>query len=202
MFKKTKTIGVYFLAAVLSVLLLVIIMRLWNSNPMISYGYEGDGLFNLEIIKGIIDNGWYLTNPKLGAPFGLDFHGYPLADFLNMAIIKGIGMVTRSWALTLNLFFICTFPLVTLTALFVLLKLRVNTVVAVVAALIYTYIPYHLLRGEGHLLLAAFYMVPILCWMALNMFEEKGYLFLSETISWKNINKKHLLITAIHMCPN
>ncbi|MFZ2385728.1 MAG: hypothetical protein WBE75_05950 [Candidatus Omnitrophota bacterium] len=188
-----KRVLAYFSAATLSSLLLTVIMRLWRADLFVSFGYEGDGLFNSAIIKGLIDNGWYLRNPILGAPLGADLYGYPMSDLFNFLIIKAIGTLTRSWAATLNLFFLATFPLVSISAMFVFLKCRIRTLVALVCALIYTFIPYHLLRGEAHLFLSAYYMVPVICWMALNMFEEGGYLFNSGRISYKSVSKGKIL---------
>jgi len=188
-----KRVLAYFSVVSLSSLLLIVIMRLWRADLFVSFGYEGDGLFNSAIIKGVIDNGWYLRNPMLGAPLGADLYGYPMSDLLNFLIIKVIGTLTRSWAATLNLFFLATFPLVSISAMFIFLKCRIRTPVALVCALIYTFIPYHLLRGEAHLFLSAYYMVPVICWMALNMFEEGGYLFNPGRISFKSIPGRKII---------
>lgn len=187
----------YFSAAVLSILLVSVIMRLWRADLFVSFGYEGDGLFNSAIIKGIIENGWYLKNRMLGAPLGADLYGYPMTDLFNFLIIKFIGILTHNWALTLNLFFLLTFPLVSVSAMFVFRRCGISIPVALACSSIYTFIPYHLLRGEGHLLLSAYYMVPVICWMALNMFEEGGYLFNTDKISLKNISGRKITVVLL-----
>jgi phosphoglycerol transferase len=190
---KIKKSYIYVFTAIFSTALLCIILRIWNLDIFAPFNYGGDSAFLQEMLKGIIEHGWFLENSRLGAPLGSNLYGYPMVDFFNFFVLKILGMVTGSWVLAFNLFFLGVFPAITLTSLHVFLKYKVDAKIAVVCALVYTYLPYHFFRGTGHLLLSAYYMVPLLCWLALSMFEKNGYLFRTEIVSWKNLDKKTLL---------
>src|SRR5947208_2500886 len=64
-------------AVFLCLLLLTAALRLWRADLSIPLSSKGDSLLTQLWIKGIIENGWYLSNPSLGAPFGQEMHDYP-----------------------------------------------------------------------------------------------------------------------------
>src|SRR5262245_36708552 len=39
--------------------------------------YWGDALNYQMLVQGMLDNGWYLDNPKLGWPHGQDYRAFP-----------------------------------------------------------------------------------------------------------------------------
>ena len=110
----------------------------------------------------MIENGWYLHNPSVGMPTGLDLHDYPLADNLHFLAMKLLSGLTSNWAVVLNLYFLLTFPLVTVTSLFAFRRFGVADPPAVVGSVLYAFLPYHFLRGEAHLFLAAYYLIPLI----------------------------------------
>ena len=54
----------------------------------VPYLYHYDFLYNSALIKGIVDHGWYLNNPSLGAPGGLAMHDYPEVANFNYLLVK------------------------------------------------------------------------------------------------------------------
>ncbi|MBI3050344.1 MAG: hypothetical protein HYY76_18765 [Acidobacteria bacterium] len=70
-------------------------------------------------------------------------------------------------ALALNNFFLMSFPLVFLCALGVLRHFGVTWPTAVAVSLLYAFAPYHLLRGEHHPFLTAYWPVPLAVLVAL-----------------------------------
>jgi phosphoglycerol transferase len=158
-----KPATVYVAAIALCLLTLTWVMQLWRADltvPFILWG--GDELFYSLLIKGGIDNGWYLHNRFVGMPTGLDLHDYPSADAVHLLAIRLLSYGTSNWALILNLYFLLGFPLATLTALFVFRKFQVSDPVAVVGSVLFAFLPYHFWRGEGHLFLAAYYLLPLM----------------------------------------
>jgi phosphoglycerol transferase len=87
-------------------------MKLWQAVLRIPFSYSGDTLLNSMLIKGVIDNGWYLHNYFVGMPSGLDMYDFPdpLLNNFNFLIIKLITLFTSNWALRMNLFFFLGFP--------------------------------------------------------------------------------------------
>src|SRR5262249_29218110 len=74
-------------------LILILVLRLWRADLTVPLGYSSDTLMALGWIKSILDHGWYLHNPSLGAPFGLDMSDFPLADGLHFLVIKLLTLV-------------------------------------------------------------------------------------------------------------
>lgn len=158
-----KAVMVYVAATALCLLILVWAMQLWRADlavPFILWG--GDELFYSLLIKGIIDNGWSLHNPFVGMPTGLDLHDYPSADNLHLLVISLLSYWTANWTVILNTYFLLGFPLTTLTALFVFRKFQVSDPAAVVGSVLFAFLPYHFWRGEAHLFLAAYYLIPLI----------------------------------------
>lgn len=64
--------------------------------------------------------------------------------------------------------YLFTFPTVLLSALYAFRRLRIGYPAALLGSFLYTFLPYHFMRGESHLYLAAYYLVP---WMAQLIFQ-------------------------------
>lgn len=156
-------------ACVLSMIAAAIALHLWGADRIVPLTYGGDGLFNLVLVKAVMENGWFLTNPHLGAPFGQQLYDFAIVNGDNpqWLIIKAIGLFTSSPAEALNAFYFGTFPLMALTGFLVLRLLAVSRPVAVVIAVLFSLAPNHFFNGEGHLFLGAAWSVPLACWLVL-----------------------------------
>ncbi|HZN12281.1 MAG TPA: hypothetical protein VFC61_11405, partial [Blastocatellia bacterium] len=149
-------------AALLSVLITALLLQLQRADLRVPFAYSGDAMFYSMMIKGISDNGWYLRNNFIGMPSGADLQDFPVPDTFNFLLIKAATLLTSDHALILNLFYLLTFPLTTLAALYVLRRLRVSALPALLAGLLYTFTTYHLSRGQHHLMYTAYYAVPLI----------------------------------------
>lgn len=136
-------------------------MRLWQCDLRIPFTYFGDGVFTSLAIKGTIDHGWWWFNPSLGAPGSLNFGAFPALDNTQFLIIKAISLFTGNYALTLNLFYLLTFPLTTVASLYVFRKLNFSYAAALVGGLLYTFLPYHFFRSY-QLHMASYYLLPLM----------------------------------------
>jgi len=151
-------------AALLAILGAALALRLWRADLAVPLRYSAndDTKFYIALIKGILDHGWYLTNPSLGAPFGQQLYDFPQgADNLNLLAIKGLGVIWPHAAVVINLFFLLTFPLTALAAYAVLRRLGISSPSAVVCAVAFALLPYHFFRSDSHLLLSAYYSIPL-----------------------------------------
>jgi phosphoglycerol transferase len=148
------------LAQALCLVLLVGLFRLWQADLRVPFAYEGDAFFTLMLTKGGIDAGWYFTNPWLGAPFRLEMFDHPVAGTLHFALLKLFSLLTRDACVSVNLYYLLGYSLCTFSALSVLRRLGLSAVPALVGALLFAFLPYHLVRGEGHLFLASYYSIP------------------------------------------
>jgi len=168
-----SSVGVYVAAAGLSVLFLARILKIWHADLSVPFDMSSDALFGQMWVKGIRDHSWYLFNPSLGAPSGLDMRDFPLADSLHFALIKLLVLVTPDFGTAFNLYFILGFPLTTCTTLFVLRRFGVSLAPALSASLLYAFVPYHFYRGENHLFLTSYFVVPLSIMVALWVYQGK-----------------------------
>jgi hypothetical protein len=153
----------------------VAVLELWNADLRAPLAYGGDANLMHTFVKGIVENGWYLENPRLGAPGEVDFHDYPvlMGNNLDVLLIRALALGTDDAALVMNLFFLLTFPLVALTAYLALRALGISSATAVVCSALYALLPYHFLHGETHLTVAAYYAVPAAAYVVLSVFADR-----------------------------
>ncbi|MHB8659621.1 MAG: hypothetical protein ACYC91_17055 [Solirubrobacteraceae bacterium] len=160
----------------LSVALAVWTLRLWTADlaAPLRYAPVDDTKFYLMLVKGIVDHGWYVSNSSLGAPFGEHLADFPQgADTLNLLLIRGLALLSSNAALIFNLFYLATFALAAAVAHLVLRAEGVSPPVAAVAAVMFSLLTYHFFRGESHLLLSAYYAVPLAAHLFLRVLGER-----------------------------
>jgi len=156
----------------LALLILAAVYHLWDAHFGIPFSYLGpnqsplvyapDAPFYLMMEKSAIDHGWFLTNPSLGYPFGQSLHDIPHGlDNLNLLVLQVLGWVFRNPFTAVNVFFLLTFVGISVAAYLVLRRLGVSRLTGAAIALLYTFLPYHFARGTAHVLLSAYWLVPV-----------------------------------------
>jgi phosphoglycerol transferase len=136
--------------------------RVWDGGLGTPITYSGDALFYTGITNSIIGHGWYFTNSNLGAPLGQVTYDYPLgSDNLNLVVIRVLAWISTNPFVVNNLFLYLTFPATFLTSWFVLRRLGFSKAAAWVTSIVYVILPYHFWRADIHLMLAAYYAVPL-----------------------------------------
>jgi phosphoglycerol transferase len=157
-----RALGPYILALALCLLILVWVLQLWRADLSVPLYYEGDSLLVQTWIKGGIDNRWYGHNHYLGMPAGQKLYDWPseiTATSVFLAL-KLLSLAIPRSSLVLNLYYLATYPLVTLSAFFVLRRFGLSVLTATAISLLFTFLPYHLGRNEAHLFLSGYYLVP------------------------------------------
>jgi len=162
-------IPLYSVTALMSLALAAIVMRLDKADLRVPFVPLGDATYYQSvIIRPLMTQAWYLMNPSIGAPQGLRLYDFPSGtDSLLFAMMKAIVLVTRDTAVALNVFYLLTYPLVAMTMLYAARSLHLRRTTAAAVALLFTFLPYHLIRGEGHVALSAYFMLPIALLVAL-----------------------------------
>jgi phosphoglycerol transferase len=159
-----------YVGAVLACMVVLIgSLRLWRADLHIPFVYSGDQLAVQMWAKGLIDNPWYLHNRLLSAPGTMEMEDYPIADSLHFLLMKAISLASRDSAFVLNVYFLLTFPLTTVSALMVFRRFQVSYGPALVGSLLFAFTPYHFFRGEGHLFLSAYFLIPCIVMLALRI---------------------------------
>jgi len=162
---KPRAVAVYVLTVTVSLLALIWVLELWHADLSFPFSYDSnlssDDLPTAMLIKGIIENGWYLQNNMVGAPSGLEMFDFPMADNLHFLIFRFIALFTGDWATVMNLFYLSTFPLTVITALFVFRRLDISNPLAAIGSILFAFLPYHFDRGEIHIFLSGIYVIPL-----------------------------------------
>lgn len=150
----------YLAAAVITSLVAVWVLQLGSVRMDVPFVYEADGLSGGTFVKGIIENGSALVVPRIGAPGISENYEFAGADGLFFAMIYVIGLFARSWPLTLNVFYLLGYPLAAVSAAWSSRRLGTSRLMSVAVGTVYALAPYHFTRGEGHLFLSAYFLVP------------------------------------------
>ncbi|MBP3505536.1 MAG: hypothetical protein J6K43_03955 [Lachnospiraceae bacterium] len=155
----------------------------------ISYS-NGDGITGLVTMKSMQDTGWIYENPYMGAPYGVkNYDATTMELFLNL-IQQILVWITGNWILAYNLFYLLGYFLCGITSFYVLKRLSVSGLVSIPLAVLYTFAPYHLGRGTGHLYLGMYFMVPLMCLYLFRLWKEDT-IFVKGQNGW--ITKKNIL---------
>ena len=156
---------------VVSLLLALWALQAWDMSLSVPLRSDGDALFSLMLAKLLDTQSWLGVNHDLAYPFGSSTYDQPThyADFTQLLTLKLLTTVTSSPAVVVNVYYLLTFPLVAASAYVVLRALGFSRPVVAACAVVYTLLPFHFLRGEGHLFLAAYYAVPVGAWLVLGV---------------------------------
>ena len=159
---RVKTLRRYLTALALCLLVLGTVLDLGSEARMLPYFYQGDTMFYQSIVKSVTDGSWFLDVPQLGAPGQLNLRDVPISDNnLHVLMLWALGLTTSHYPSVLNNFFLLSFPLVFLCALWVMRHFGVTWWASVLASLLYTFAPFHFTRGEHHLFLSAYWPIPL-----------------------------------------
>jgi hypothetical protein len=163
------------LAAGIALALAAWSLHLWSWHPSLPFAYSSDAFYYEGVVKGTLEHGWYLHNPDLGAPFGLDSHDFPVVgnDSLQLLIVKAIGLFTDRPFVVTNIFYLLTFPLTGASTFVALRWRRVRWSLAVAGGAIFAIAPFHFLHGVVHLFFASYYLVPLACALVLAVLADE-----------------------------
>ncbi|MGH9085385.1 MAG: hypothetical protein ACRDYW_08025 [Acidimicrobiales bacterium] len=136
-------------------------LQVWRASLDVPFDAGGDGAFYLMLTRGLERNGHYLTNPGLGYPTGQELYDLPHGgDNLNLLLLRLAALVGEP-GLALNLFYLGGFFLIGACMHVVLRRVGARPAVAGAVSVLFALAPFHLVRSTGHVLLSAYYSVPV-----------------------------------------
>lgn len=183
---RIKQASQYIAAAVLCVIMLCLFFKIWRADLHVPFYYIGDSLFYAMSTKGLIENGWYWQNPSLGAPGSLQMYEFPTFDNGVVVVMLLISMFTHNPFVVMNLYYLLSFPLITVASLYVLRQFNISYVPALFGSLLYAFLPFHFLRNQHHLVLNAYYVVPfgimLVLWLAREELRPRTKKFMAAVL--------------------
>lgn len=146
-------------------------LRLWSAHLNVPLATGGDVTLNLTFLRNMQSTGSVLHTTLLGAPFGQDLSPWPavVGDTWHLVTLKLLSLVLTP-AAALNVFYVMTFPVAAAVAYLCLRGLGVSRTFGVPLAAAYALLPFHFLRGESHVLLSSYFVVPLACLVAYWMY--------------------------------
>jgi len=180
-----RTISAGAAAAVLSLALALVLFDVRPADFAVPLWYEGDSLFTLALAKGLLEHGEILHNPDVGAPYGLELHDFPYPYGLHLAALRAIGWFTHEPGAAVNALWLLGFPAITAAAFTALRLLGLPRAESAVAAVLYCFLPYHLARGEKHLFLSMYYLVPLAAALAVRLHRDAPELAGARPRDWR-----------------
>ncbi|MBE1445671.1 hypothetical protein [Paenibacillus sp. OAS669] len=194
---KYKNVFSYLALLVLSIVIMCWALSLKNFNIHFPLQYYGDAVSHDFLIKSMLDNGWYLHNNMVGAPLGLDMHYYPITSNFLFFLMKVISLFTNDFQVIINIFYLSTYPLTCLISYYVLKRLGISGISSIVGSLLYTFLPYHYLRGVEHLFLSAFFMTPLIVLICIWIYQGKYVFYNAKTNKFSLLNRDAISVILI-----
>lgn len=181
---------IYLLGIVIACLCCV--YKLWRFDiTSMPLNYTQDGMFSLALMKLIAeDRGLGYVSDCLAGGFGFQMYDFNTAAVLLNIIKKIIAVLIPNYILAHNIYYFSGFVFVAWTSYYVLTKMDVDEMVAVVLAVLYTFMPYHLERGEAHINLGFYVFVPFVAYYARKFMMENENLPIKE----------HLIFAVSMLC--
>ncbi len=169
---KLRNIKYYIIAIVINVIILYWVLDLKSADLKVPFVYGGDAFLTNLFIRSTIDHGWAYNNSYLGAPHGFSMYDFPLSESINFLLIKFIALFSSNSFVVMNVFYLLMFPIITLTSMLAMRQLHFSYSSSIVGSLLFSFIPYHFLRGEPHLFLSAYYTIPLITLVFIWVFNE------------------------------
>lgn len=200
-YKRLSRLTPYLLTAFLCLFILVAVtgMPPASSSPLGYYGSDGK-----EVLKRTADLLFNDFRSLMHAPFEYqdprtDSRVYGTLKILvsnpQDNIMRIISWFRNDPVFVTNIYFILTFPLAALSFVFAARMLNISFVAAIPVGILFSFLPYHFMRGILHLANASYFMIPLLgliliwTWSARPLFLNPGRKGLGRI----NLGSKELL---------
>ena len=147
-------------AAIAASLLLALTLRFDQVDLHLPLNYLRDANTFLLRAKSIAEGNWVWFNPRVGMPFGADFHDFPMNITLDSGVMWMLSRFTNSAPLIVNLTWIVAVALAAALAAYAFLRLGFGRAASAAFGVIFALLPYTYFRGTQHLH-SVYYAVPL-----------------------------------------
>lgn len=154
----------------------------WNK-PETSMDFNrGDLLFETMLFKNMITDGNLWQGIHLGAPFKYTLYDFPVvADALVNTPIFLIGKIFGNAVIGMFIVLILTFPITAVASYYAIKQFKVQSTIAVIGAIAYSFIPFKMIRMWPHYGLANTLMViPISVVLLYWLYNEEEFLVIRK----------------------
>ncbi|WP_088252570.1 hypothetical protein [Fimbriiglobus ruber] len=170
----------YSFFVVLTTAILVAGQRLDRTDLRVPFNYSWDALLVIPLVKTTVETGTHWRNDRLGAPGVQELYDFPFADKMHFALLRLIGTAFPDPIVVFNLFHLLTYPLTTLITMYALRRLGLSLAAAGAGGVLYSFVPFHYLRGTDHYFLSAYFVIPVTCLLILRVCEGRVPFFRAD----------------------
>ena len=185
------------LAGGISLVLALIAIRIWKADLTVPLEYYWDALFDLSYVKSILEHGSANLNPDLGAPFSSQISEFPQVAPLEFLKIRLIGLFTDDAPLAMNIYWLASFPMASISAWWAMRALGVSGPVAIVGGVLFSLLPYHFWRGESHLFLSAYWVIPMAGYLIAKVLDGSSLGFTRAALRGERGQRRILFVTVL-----
>jgi phosphoglycerol transferase len=158
----------------LSVGVALLLYQVWNANLHLPLGHNFDMRVNTAMVKGLGQNGWWVHNPRLGAPFGQDMSDFPASGRTSeLVVLRAIRAVVDSPGLAVNVYFFAGFAILAAVAFLVFRRIGLSPPMAAALAIAYDFLPFHFYHGPDHLTHSTYFTAPLGVLLLVRVLEPK-----------------------------
>src|SRR5262249_55734267 len=180
-----RELGGLLATEVATFLLTVVVLQLWRARARVPFyscaapvgkgGSGCDAVWFAGVTKTVLANGWYFDNSKLGFPTGSNLRDFPTLDLWHALYLNAFSLISHDWALAMNSLYVGSFLLIAAASYCALRGLHVRRAIAAGGAVITAFLPYHLVRNEAHLILADYFVIPLIVMLAVVQLSDRPW---------------------------
>lgn len=155
-------------SALLAITLLGLTLRLDRISLRNPLNYLRDANIFLLRAKSIVEGNWVWSNPRVGMPFGADWHDFPMNLTSDSALMWLLSRFTDSPPMIVNLEWMIAVGLAAALAAYAFSRLGFALPASVSSGVIFALLPYTYFRGTRHLH-SVDYAVPLIALAAIEL---------------------------------
>ena len=160
--------------ATLTAFVTAFIYKVWNLSVNVPIAYSSDALSLLSQIKNIRLSGSIYTSNLLGFPFTQNLQDVIApGEFFDHSLIWILIKLNFSDAAVMNILFFATFLFVYAGGYVGARVLKLTPKTSIAIGILYTFLPYHFLRGPIHLYLSNYSVIPVICAIAIRQLSDE-----------------------------
>lgn len=171
--RRVKPVLPYLILGLVIMATTVLVFKLWDASlATLPLSYKpGDSAMTL-FRSFEMRNGSGLFNlPNLSGTSGSNTYSFYSIDLLLLVWQWFLSAVTGNFVLGYNLFVLSSFLFVGFSSLYSLKRLGMSNRIAFALSLLYTFLPYHSFRLFEHSYLGFYFLVPLACVFALEIYK-------------------------------
>lgn len=194
--KKSPVWAEYVVLNILVLIAITLIMQLWKTNILVyPLSTASDANQVLYILQQLKEVGLFGFSERVSYPYYAYMSDFPALGMVSNFLRWALLCVTGDTVVTFNFLVLSGFFTAATTSYYVLRKLKISQGAAMMAALLYSFLPYHFWRNiAGHLAYGAYWSIPLFLYFCISYMKGiPGYYKGKKKGKWAWVNKDNAL---------